>query len=94
MIRSFMPGTGSRRRNTVLVSAGVAACAAAGVLTLVGTASAASPPAARTRHSCRNATLKGTYIYYNDGWAVSGAGRSRFPSPAWITSTAGAPVTA
>ena len=78
MIRSFMPGTGSRRRNTVLVSAGVAACAAAGVLTLVGTASAASPPAARTRHSCRDATLKGTYIYYNDGWAVSGGRKKPF----------------
>ena len=68
---SFVSRPGSRRRNAVLASAGVAASVAAGVMTLVGTASAASPPAARANHSCRNATLKGTYIYYNDGWLVS-----------------------
>ena len=67
---SFISRTGSRRRNAVLASAGVAVSIAAGVLTLVGTASAASPPAARARHSCRDASLKGTYIYYNDGWLV------------------------
>ena len=71
MIRSFISRTGSRRRTAVLASAGAAAAIAAGALTLVGTASAASPPATRTSHSCRNATLKGTYIYYNDGWVVS-----------------------
>ena len=70
MRRSIISRAGSRRRNAVLVSAGVAASIAAGVLTLVGTASAASPPAAHARHSCRNASLKGTYIYYNDGWLV------------------------
>jgi hypothetical protein len=68
---SFVSRTGSRRRNAVLASASVAVSVATGVLTLVGTASAASPPAAGTRPSCRTATLKGTYIYYNDGWLVS-----------------------
>ena len=78
MRRSFISRTGSRRRNAVLASAGVAAGAAAGVLTLVGTASAASPPATGRNPSCRNATLKGTYIFYNDGWVVSGGGRKPF----------------
>ena len=78
MRHSFISGTGSRRRNAVLASAIVASSVAAGVLTLVGTASAASPPAARARHSCRDATLKGTYIYYNDGWVVSRGRREPF----------------
>ena len=78
MIRSVISRTGSRRRNAVLASAGVAAAVAAGVLTLVGTASAASPAAARASHSCRNATLKGTYVYYNDGWLVSGGKKKPF----------------
>ena len=58
MRRSSISITGSRRRNAVLASA----CAAAGVLTLVGTASAASPPVTGTRHSCRNAILKHLYL--------------------------------
>ncbi len=78
MIHSAILRTGSRRRNAVLASAGVAAAVAAGVLTLVGTASAASPAATRASHSCRNATLKGTYVYYNDGWLVSGGKKKPF----------------
>ncbi len=74
IIRSFISRSGSRRRTAVLASAGVAA--AAGVLALVGTASAAAPPATGTSPSCRNATLKGTYIFYNDGWLVAG-GKSK-----------------
>jgi hypothetical protein len=68
VLRSFISGTSSRRRKAALASATAAAAIAAGLLTLVGTASAASPSAGP---SCRNATLKGTYIYYNDGWLVS-----------------------
>ncbi len=71
MMPSFISRTGPRRRNVVLTSAAVAASAAAGVLTFVGTASAAAPSATRTSPSCRDAALKGTYIYYNDGWLVS-----------------------
>ena len=71
MMPSFISRTGPRRRNVVLTSAAVAASVAAGVLTFVGTASAAAPQAARTSPSCRDAALKGTYIYYNDGWLVS-----------------------
>jgi hypothetical protein len=78
MVRSFIPRTGPRRRNAALASAGAAAIITGGVLTLVGTASAASPPATRASHLCRNATLKGTYIYYNDGWVVSRGKRKPF----------------
>ncbi|MGD0373782.1 MAG: hypothetical protein ABSB01_04255 [Streptosporangiaceae bacterium] len=63
-----------RRRTLVLASAGVAA--AAGILAVVGTASAAAHPAARTSSSCSKATLKGAYIFYNDGWLVAG-GKSK-----------------
>jgi hypothetical protein len=71
-MRSFIARTGSRRRAAVLASASVAAAAAAstGVLALVGTASAAAPPAAGASRSCGRATLKGTYIFYNDSWSV------------------------
>ncbi len=72
IIRSFISRTSSRRRTAVLASA----CAAAGLLALAGTASAAAPPAARRSFSCRDATLKGTYIFYNDGWLVTG-GKSK-----------------
>jgi len=78
MIRPIIARIGSRRRNAVLASAGVAASVAVGVLMLVGTASAAAPPATGASPSCRNATLKGTYIYYNDGWLVSGGKRRPF----------------
>jgi hypothetical protein len=78
MRRSFISGIGSRRRKVVLASASVAASVGVGLLTLVGTASAASTPATGTRASCRNATLKGTYIYYNDGWLVSGGKKEPF----------------
>ncbi len=50
---------------------------------LVGTASAAAPKATRTSSSCRNATLKGSYIFYNDGWLVAG-GKSKPTSIAGV----------
>jgi hypothetical protein len=74
MICSFISRTGSRRRKAVLASAGLTV----GVLALVGAASAAAAPAAGAGHSCRNATLKGSYIFYNDGWLVSGGKRKPF----------------
>ena len=74
IIRAFISRTSSRRRTAVLASAGVAA--AAGALAVVGTASAAAHPAARTSSSCSKATLKGAYIFYNDGWLVAG-GKSK-----------------
>jgi hypothetical protein len=83
IIRSFISRTGSRRRTAVLASAGGAAAAAAGVLALVGTASAAAPPATRASRSCSKATLKGTYIFYNDGWLVAG-GKSKPSSIAGV----------
>ncbi len=71
MNRSVIARIGSRRRNVVLASVSVAAGVAAGVLALMGTASASAPHAAGKRPPCGKATLKGTYIYYNDGWLVS-----------------------
>jgi len=73
------------------VSASVAAAVAAltGVLALAGTASAAAPPAARASRSCSRATLKGTYIFYNDGWLVAG-GKSKPFSIAGVDHFSGA----
>ena len=78
MSRSLIARIGSGRRNLALVAVSVAACVAAGVLALVGTASASAPRAASRSFSCGNATLKGTYIYYNDGWLISGGRKMPF----------------
>ena len=55
----------------------------------MGTASAAAPPAARTSRSCSKATLKGAYIFYNDGWSVAG-GKSKPFSIAGVDHFSGA----
>ena len=70
MSRSLTSRIRPRRRITVLVSACVA-LAAAGALSLVGTASAAPGAAAGTTPSCSNATLNGTYTFGYISWQIS-----------------------
>ena len=72
MLRPVISKIGPRRRIAVLASACVLATAA--TLAVIGTASAGAATSGRTHrtHSCRNATLKGTYTYGYNGSSVSG----------------------
>jgi hypothetical protein len=70
MSRSVIRWIRPRRRITVLAAACVA-MAAAVVLSLIGTASAAPTTAIRTTPSCSNATLKGTYTFGYISWSIS-----------------------
>jgi hypothetical protein len=80
------------RHRVVMVVASVGALAVGGALALVGTASASGTPATSASHSCRDATLNGTYTYaYADRWSPAASAR-RWPPRASTTSTARAPA--
>lgn len=78
MSRAVISRIGARRRIAVLASA--CALATAGVLALIGTASAGTSTSAAsgTTPLCSNATLHGTYTFAEDGWSVSGSTTTRF----------------
>ena len=59
----------------IVVLASACGLATVGALALIGTARADD---AETRHSCSNATLKGTYDYASIAWLISAAG---LPTP-------------